>query len=33
MVGSFADCCARADGGHATVALPISNMNSRRLKA
>jgi hypothetical protein len=31
MVGSFADCCARAASGHAAAVPPSSVMNSRRL--
>src|SRR4051812_28635580 len=32
MVGSFADCCARAASGQAAAAPPSSVMNSRRFK-
>jgi hypothetical protein len=30
MVGTFPACCTRAASGHATAALPMSVMNSRR---
>jgi hypothetical protein len=31
MVGSLADCCSPAASGHAAAALPMRDMNSRRL--
>jgi len=33
MLGTLVECCARAASGHVAAAPPMSEMNSRRLRA